>query len=44
MQVCRMDETEVGSPGGIIHRSETTWGVYCRSVIPPTVSTRTGTR
>ena len=44
MQVCRVDETEVGSPGGIIHRSEATWGVYCRSVIPPTVSTRTGTR
>ncbi len=44
MQVCRVDETEVGSPGGIIHQSEATWGVYCQPVIPTDVNLRTGAR
>ena len=34
MQVCCMDETEVGSPEGIIHQSEATRGVYRQPVIP----------
>jgi hypothetical protein len=41
MQVFRVDETEVGSPGGIIHQSEATWGVYCQPVIPTDVNLRT---